>query len=134
MYILTYSCEHRFILDGWLNIIFLVDMSIIAYLWRPTLNNRRFAMSDEIAQEDDGFEIASIGGSDDDEEARPGAGGHPSAHPSHQHGATREGGHEPLPRESTEGEAIFSIGDAGDGWSDDESRDSQERTRLNKKD
>ena len=37
-----------FILDGWLNIVYLVDISYVAYLWRPTANNRRFAMSDEV--------------------------------------------------------------------------------------
>ncbi len=37
-----------FILDGWLNLVYLADVSYIAYLWRPTANNRRFAMSDEV--------------------------------------------------------------------------------------
>jgi hypothetical protein len=37
-----------FVLDGWLNIVYLVDVAYIAYLWRPTPNNRRFAMSDEV--------------------------------------------------------------------------------------
>lgn len=46
----------------------MVDLAIIAYIWRPTANNRRFAMSDEISQEDDGFEIASLGGSDDEDD------------------------------------------------------------------
>lgn len=66
-----------FILDGWLNIVYLFDVAFIAYLWRPTANNRRFAMSEEVsscvlfvseylltllqlAQDDDGFEIRSI--------------------------------------------------------------------------
>ncbi|KAI5810974.1 lung seven transmembrane receptor-domain-containing protein [Peziza echinospora] len=56
-----------FVLDGWLNLVYLIDLCIIAYIWRPTANNRRFAMSDELAQDDDGFEIASIGGSDDED-------------------------------------------------------------------
>lgn len=38
-----------FALDGWLNIIYLVDIAFICYLWRPTANNRRFAMSDEVS-------------------------------------------------------------------------------------
>lgn len=38
-----------FILDGWLNLVYLVDLCIVAYLWRPTANNRRFAMSDEVS-------------------------------------------------------------------------------------
>lgn len=37
-----------FILDGWLNLVYLADVCVIAYLWRPTANNRRFAMSDEV--------------------------------------------------------------------------------------
>ena len=37
-----------FLLDGWLNIVYLVDIAYVAYLWRPTANNRRFAMSDEV--------------------------------------------------------------------------------------
>ncbi|KAK9471325.1 lung seven transmembrane receptor-domain-containing protein [Dipodascopsis tothii] len=59
-----------FILDGWLNAVYLVDFAIIAFLWRPTKDNRRFSMSDEIAQDDDadGFEIGSLAGSLDDEE------------------------------------------------------------------
>jgi len=51
-----------FILDGWLNLVYFFDVAFVAYVWRPTANNRRFAMSDEIAQDDDGFEIASLGG------------------------------------------------------------------------
>ena len=37
-----------FVLDGWLNLVYLCDVAFIAYLWRPTANNRRFAMSDEV--------------------------------------------------------------------------------------
>jgi hypothetical protein len=37
-----------FVLDGWLNLVYLADVAYIAYLWRPTPNNRRFAMSDEV--------------------------------------------------------------------------------------
>ena len=36
-----------FILDGWLNLVYFFDVAFIAYVWRPTANNRRFAMSDE---------------------------------------------------------------------------------------
>ena len=38
-----------FVLDGWLNLVYLFDMTFVAYLWRPTANNRRFAMSDEVS-------------------------------------------------------------------------------------
>ena len=37
-----------FVLDGWLNIVYLADVAFVAYMWRPTANNRRFAMSDEV--------------------------------------------------------------------------------------
>jgi hypothetical protein len=38
-----------FILDGWLNVVYFFDVAFIAYVWRPTANNRRFAMSDEVS-------------------------------------------------------------------------------------
>jgi hypothetical protein len=38
-----------FVLDGWLNLVYFFDVCFIAYLWRPTANNRRFAMSDEVS-------------------------------------------------------------------------------------
>jgi len=38
-----------FVLDGWLNLVYLADVCFVAYMWRPTANNRRFAMSDEVA-------------------------------------------------------------------------------------
>ncbi|KZT75008.1 hypothetical protein DAEQUDRAFT_17258 [Daedalea quercina L-15889] len=38
------------LLDGWLALLYLVDFVAIAYLWRPSPNNRRLAMFDELAQ------------------------------------------------------------------------------------
>ena len=38
-----------FILDGWLNLVYFFDVAFIAYVWRPSANNRRFAMSDEVS-------------------------------------------------------------------------------------
>lgn len=38
-----------FELDGWLNLVYLADVAFVAYIWRPTPNNRRFAMSDEVS-------------------------------------------------------------------------------------
>ena len=38
-----------FVLDGWLNVVYLADIVFVAYVWRPTANNRRFAMSDEVS-------------------------------------------------------------------------------------
>ncbi|KAM5533936.1 hypothetical protein V8D89_012361 [Ganoderma adspersum] len=39
------------LLDGWLALLYLVDFVTIAYLWRPSPNNRRLAMFDELAQD-----------------------------------------------------------------------------------
>ncbi|KAH6604072.1 lung seven transmembrane receptor domain-containing [Trichoderma cornu-damae] len=117
-----------FILDGWLNIVYFADVAWVAYLWRPTVNNRRFAMSDEIAQDDDGnFEIGDIGmpeDSDDDEEAQIGK---PSAHFAQESGLTGASSSRAAPngaqsqaaargarRESLDGETIFAVGEEGD--------------------
>ncbi|KAL8285299.1 hypothetical protein RB597_002408 [Gaeumannomyces tritici] len=133
-----------FVLDGWLNLVYFADVAWIAYVWRPTANNRRFAMSDEIAQEDDGtFEIANmdIGAPDDsdDEEAQVGtkkpASTMPSAStPGNTAGATSASaarGSRPQakaapspPRESLDGETIFAVGEDGDKFSDDEGSES----------
>ncbi|KAM0274287.1 hypothetical protein ACHAQH_007994 [Verticillium albo-atrum] len=129
-----------FVLDGWLNLVYFADVAWIAYVWRPTANNRRFAMSDEIAQDDDGtFTMADIGAPDDsdDEEAQLGKDTHSpqtlqeqlytqprSASHSGQAGAS-VGGSAPAPaprnltRESLDGETIFAVGEDGDRFSDD---------------
>lgn len=120
-----------FVLDGWLNLVYFADVAFIAYVWRPTANNRRFAMSDEIAQDDDGtFTMADIGGidsDDDDEEAQlgknnttaptstPGHGGS-SAAPATMPQAQPQ---RHIPRESLDGETIFAVGEDGDRFSDD---------------
>ncbi|KAH9835933.1 lung seven transmembrane receptor-domain-containing protein [Rhodofomes roseus] len=39
------------LLDGWLALLYLIDFVAIAYLWRPSPNNRRLAMFDELAQD-----------------------------------------------------------------------------------
>ncbi|KLO20660.1 hypothetical protein SCHPADRAFT_918102 [Schizopora paradoxa] len=44
------------LLDGWLALLYLAAFGAIAYLWRPTAHNRRLAMSDELAQEDEDAE------------------------------------------------------------------------------
>lgn len=49
-----------FVLDGWLNIVYLFDIAFVAYLWRPTANNRRFAMSDEVRSPFPKKEIKSL--------------------------------------------------------------------------
>jgi hypothetical protein len=45
----THWKSRWFVLDGWLNVVYLFDIAFVAYLWRPTANNRRFAMSDEVS-------------------------------------------------------------------------------------
>ncbi|KAH8588174.1 integral membrane protein-like protein [Bisporella sp. PMI_857] len=118
-----------FILDGWLNLVYLADVIFIAYLWRPTANNKRFAMSDELAQDDEGFEIADFGAEDDDEDdpensaarrgdrTQPGQEG-PRYDPPSRAKSARE-----IPRESLDGETVFAVGEDGDRWSDDGSDD-----------
>ncbi|EAL91375.1 integral membrane protein (Ptm1), putative [Aspergillus fumigatus Af293] len=124
-----------FVLDGWLNLVYLFDIGFVAYLWRPTANNRRFAMSDELAQDDDGFEIRSLNSGLDDEEAFGGPEGNSAS-------ATRRElspvPPKPVPsaprqRDSLDGETIFAVGEDGDKWSEDEDespRNSSERQRL----
>ncbi|KAL7955406.1 lung seven transmembrane receptor domain-containing protein [Trichoderma compactum] len=137
-----------FILDGWLNIVYFADVAWVAYLWRPTVNNRRFAMSDEIAQDDDGnFEIGDIGMPDDsdDEEAQigkpvPGFGqesGLTSAGPAQAStsravpgGASSQAAGRGIPRESLEGETIFAVGEDGDKASDSEGDSDDEDAKL----
>jgi hypothetical protein len=127
-----------FILDGWLNLVYFADVAWIAYVWRPTANNRRFAMSDEIGQDDDGnFEIANLDigapdDSDEDEESRPGAkpvdgatvqraeprydAAPQSSQPQQRQTSQPQ---QRFPRESLDGETIFAVGDDGDKFSDD---------------
>ncbi|CAD6506193.1 BgTH12-07120 [Blumeria graminis f. sp. triticale] len=122
-----------FILDGWLNLVYLGDVIFIAYLWRPTENNKRFAMSDELAQDDEGFEIADFGADDDGDDFDDS-----SIHKGSQHQTRQEGPrYDPAPssrtrkpvkdivRESMEGETIFAVGDDVDRWSDEESLEEQ---------
>ncbi len=128
-----------FILDGWLNIVYLADVAWVAYIWRPTANNRRFAMSDEIAQDDDGnFEIGDIGmpGDSEDEDEEADIGKNNASNSTHQQGATAASGatvsqpsgqqaqssappQRSVPRDSIEGETIFAVGEDGDRFSDD---------------
>jgi len=41
------------LLDGWLALLYLAAFVAISFLWRPSENNRRLAMSDEIAQDEE---------------------------------------------------------------------------------
>lgn len=118
---------------------YLVDMGVIAYLWRPTANNRRFAMSEELAQDDDGFEIASLADSEDGDEeegraratsgvtpipeGRPLQNLAPAAVPPQGRRSMDRG------RDSVE-ETMFSVGEEVDEWSDNESVSEGEGKRL----
>ncbi|KAI1638870.1 lung seven transmembrane receptor-domain-containing protein [Biscogniauxia mediterranea] len=120
-----------FVLDGWLNLVYFADVAWVAYVWRPTANNRRFAMSDEIAQDEDGgFEFADVGApddSDDDEESHigtkvtntrstPANGASAASQAPQNRGPTKP----ESPRDSFDGETIFAVGEDGDKFSDDE--------------
>lgn len=91
----------------------------------------------QLAQDDEGFEIASFGGSLDEED------GDASSPP--ELGAPNGGATRPLspvppkpvnenqhPRQSLDGETMFAVGDDADKWSDDEDspRHSMERQKL----
>ncbi|TVY26005.1 Membrane protein [Lachnellula hyalina] len=130
-----------FILDGWLNLVYLADVVFIAYVWRPTANNRRFAMSDELAQDDEGFEIADFGVEDDDEDDDLEHGGAtqgnrgdegPRYDPAPGAKVTKpppgSNTAKDIPRDSLDGDTIFAVGEDGDRWSDDGS--DEERGKL----
>ena len=57
-YVKTWSYQW-FLLDGWLNVVYFSVFITIIFLWRPTANNKRFAMSEELGQEDE-FEIGDL--------------------------------------------------------------------------
>ncbi|KAL2886223.1 Membrane protein PTM1 [Ceratocystis lukuohia] len=128
-----------FVLDGWLNLVYFADVAWIAYVWRPTANNRRFAMSDEIAQDDDGtFEIADLGQPDglsdsEDEEANIG-----NNHSRQEEGIISSSSSMPVAsitrsqpqakpvqaHSKRMSEEIFAVGDGSDEDSDNELNDS----------
>ncbi|KAJ7070846.1 lung seven transmembrane receptor-domain-containing protein [Mycena amicta] len=105
------------LLDGWLALLYLVAFSSIAYLWRPSANNRRLAMSDEIAQDEEDaedYDLESMGQraripdeDDDDTATLVGSRRGPVA----------------------DDHVVFEIGDE-DGGSDDEEEAKKRRRRL----
>ncbi|CAG8976081.1 hypothetical protein HYALB_00002359 [Hymenoscyphus albidus] len=126
-----------FILDGWLNLVYLADVIFVAYVWRPTANNRRFAMSDELAQDDEGFEIADFGAEDDEDDDVESAAAHrgdrtqpgqegsrydPVSAKSTRHPSGANTAKE-ITRDSLDGDTIFAVGEDGDRWSEDGSDD-----------
>lgn len=42
-----------FLMDGYLNLIYMIVVTTILFLWRPTADNRRFAMSEQLAQSEE---------------------------------------------------------------------------------
>ncbi|KAJ7293137.1 lung seven transmembrane receptor-domain-containing protein [Mycena rebaudengoi] len=105
------------LLDGWLALLYLVAFMSISYLWRPSSNNRRLAMSDELAQDEEDaedYDLESMGQhsripDEDDDDAATLVGG-------------RRGGHG-----VTEDNVVFEIGDEED---EDEEEAKKRRRRL----
>ncbi|EJT99947.1 hypothetical protein DACRYDRAFT_23484 [Dacryopinax primogenitus] len=48
------------LLDGWLALLYLTVFCLIAYIWRPTDNNRYLANVDEIAQDADDYDLEGL--------------------------------------------------------------------------
>lgn len=68
------SWKYRwFLLDGILSLLYFVAFALIAWTWRPTGNNMRLAMSDELATDEETpgaeYEIHAIGQDDLDRDA-----------------------------------------------------------------
>jgi flagellar biosynthesis/type III secretory pathway M-ring protein FliF/YscJ len=89
-----------YLLDAWLAILYLAVFTGIAFLWRPTGNNTRLAMSDELAQDDDAedYDLESM------QRRGPGNG---MAPPSQENLSGREA--------LRQDEVVFEIGDEDDG-------------------
>lgn len=97
-------------------------------------------MSDELAQDDEGFEIADFGVDDDDEDddvehgvahgSRGDEGPRYDPAPSAKITKAPSGANtaKDIPRESLDGDTIFAVGEDGDKWSDDGSE--EERGKL----
>lgn len=88
-------------------------------------------MSDELAQDDEGFEIADFGVEDDEDDDLENAAAHagdgtppgleePRYDPPPGANTAKE-----IPRESIDGETIFAVGDEGDRWSEEGSDDEE---------
>lgn len=68
------SWKYRwFLLDGILSLLYFVAFALIAWTWRPTGNNMRLAMSDELATDEEApgteYEVHAIGQDDLDRDA-----------------------------------------------------------------
>jgi len=106
------------LLDGWLALLYLVAFAAISYLWRPSANNRRLAMSDELAQDEEDaedYDLESMGQrgrvpDEDDDDTATLVG-------------SRRGGHDAVADDNV----VFEIGDEDD---DDEEEAKKRRRRL----
>lgn len=90
-------------------------------------------IKNQIAQDDEGFEIASFGGSLDEEDARTPGSSTPKARNGHLSPVPPKPVNENnQPRPSLDGETIFAVGEDADKWSDDDEspRNSGERQNL----
>jgi len=107
------------LLDGWLALLYLVSFGAIAYVWRPSDNNRRLAMSDEIAQDEEDAEdydleaLESRTNARDDDEAT-------------LVGRRDRDGHVRLDEDNV----VFEIGDEDAGSDDDEPAKKANAARL----
>lgn len=81
-------------------------------------------MSDELAQDDEGFEVADFGADGDDsgdeEQGRAQEGQELRYDPTPKASAPKQTVPRDLPRESLDGETIFAVGEDADRWSDDD--------------
>ncbi|KAI5475999.1 transmembrane receptor [Pseudohyphozyma bogoriensis] len=58
------------LLDGWLGVLYFIVFVAIAFLWRPTANNKRLALSDELPTDEaaaEEFEVDGLTGEDTDD-------------------------------------------------------------------
>lgn len=67
---ITHYWQYKWALyDGWPNVVFSIALMLIMFLWRPSKDNMRYAMSTQLSQNEndaDEFEIGSLHASDDE--------------------------------------------------------------------
>ncbi|CCG81471.1 putative Integral membrane protein [Taphrina deformans PYCC 5710] len=131
--------KDRFVLDGWLNTLYLTVFGTIVFLWRPTADNRRFAMSEEVRQDDFEMDLnLSDDGSDDEDVSKARNGNQTQIQNSRTSQETPppsafDRGHNSAAEASTsrtqktaEQEGLFAVGDdpfEGDDWNEDSDDD-----------
>ena len=117
--------KDRFVLDGWLNTLYLTVFGTIVFLWRPTADNRRFAMSEELRQDDFELETGVSEDADSDDE------GAAKNQPVEQGPTTTTSSKSARTKEAQgEEETLFAVGeDPFDDWHADDS--DSDRTAKN---